>query len=56
MDGQHKYWLSYKTEKLVKLGPVHMPLLIDYKFFDLGGEMTSLLIEHTAMQSNGHLS
>lgn len=44
MDGQHKYRLSYKTEKLVIPGLVHMSLLIDYKFFDLSGEMTSLPI------------
>lgn len=42
LRSQHKYWLRYKTEKLVLLGPAHMSLLIDYKFFDLSGEMTSL--------------
>lgn len=42
LDGQHKYWLSHKTKNLVILGPVHMSLLIDYKFSHLSGEMTSL--------------
>lgn len=42
LDGQHKYWLSHKTKKIEILGPVHMSLIIDYKFFDLSGEVTSL--------------